>query len=499
VDEQSTTPVRIGEVLAGKYRVERVIGTGGMGVVVEALHVELGQRVALKFMLPAAAENSAAVERFSREARASASLHSDNVVHVTDIGALATGEPFMVMEYLEGEDLGQILKTRGPLGVDEAIDYVLQACAGLAEAHMAGIIHRDLKPGNLFLARRVDTDSVVKIVDFGISKVRVDGAVGKLTDTRDLMGSPLYMSPEQLASSRDVDGRTDIWALGIIMYELLTGAAPFDGDTLPQICSAVLITQAPPILAKRPDLPVGLSAVVAKCLEKKAADRYASVTELAAALAEFAPPRSIVTLERIARLAGGKPPSTEERSHAPSERPHLELVVQPMAETSSTWGPADTRPIAPRSASRAWLAVAMIFVLFGSGALFAFGHRAELFGSLASGDSMTVVTTAASLPAPPEISATPSSAVEVASAPALAEPSATTPPRAPRRGALPSRGAWTLRRAPVATAAPSVDGVPAPGSAWTLDPEGSAVAPKSSATPKPSGTPKAVPGPYDDD
>jgi serine/threonine-protein kinase len=167
---EPSPPVRPGDVVAGKYRVERVLGAGGMGMVVSATHAELDHLVAIKFLLPEAAANQAAVERFSREARASAKLRSDNIVHVTDIGTLESGAPFIVMEYLEGQDLGQVLLSRGPLPVDDALDFVLQACAGLAEAHAAGIVHRDLKPANLFLAERHDTESVVKIVDFGISK-----------------------------------------------------------------------------------------------------------------------------------------------------------------------------------------------------------------------------------------------------------------------------------------------------------------------------------------
>jgi serine/threonine protein kinase len=498
VNQKSTAPVQVGEVLAGKYRVERIIGTGGMGVVVEAMHIDLGQRVALKFMLPDAAANDAAVERFSREARASASLQSDNVVHVTDIGALESGEPFMVMEYLEGEDLGHILKTLGPLTSDDAVDYVLQACAGLAEAHASGIIHRDLKPANLFLAHRVDTASVVKIVDFGISKVNVAGVVGKLTDTRDLMGSPLYMSPEQLASSRDVDARTDIWSLGIILYELLAGVAPFDGDTLPQLCSAVLIAPAPPVLEKRPDLPAGLADVVAKCLEKKPGDRYASVVELADALAEFAPPRSSVTLERISRLAGNSPPPPE-RAPTPSQRPHLELVVQPMANTSSTWTPDETLPPIPKSSTRAWLAVTLVALLVGSGGVFAFGHRAVILRSLGSSPGApAVVVTPPSAPVtaatPSTISsATPSAIVSATPPEPIVVPTAAAASTS-RRPVLPPHTSLASR--PAATSATSASlPVPktpgAPASGWALTRTGS-------THPAPSAAPTAIPGPYDE-
>lgn len=307
-------------MLVGKYLVERVLGEGGMGMVVAATHVELDQLVAIKCLLREVSENKNAVDRFAREARACAKLRGENVVHVIDVGILESGAPFMVMEYLEGEDLEQYLQARGPLSVDEAIDYVLQACAGLAEAHAAGIVHRDLKPANLFLATRADSGCVLKVVDFGISKLIGGATTGDLTLTQDLMGSPFYMSPEQLRSLRDVDARTDIWAMGIILYELLAGTPPFQGDTLPQVCSAVLVNELPPLREKRAELPEGLAEIVTKCLEKEPERRYATVGELAEALASHAPDRSVATLARIARqatthgtepiVADGHPPAT---------------------------------------------------------------------------------------------------------------------------------------------------------------------------------------------
>ena len=498
MNQEPTAPVRIGEILAEKYRVERVLGAGGMGVVIEAVHVELGQRVALKFMLPEAAANAAAVERFSREARASARLQSDNIVHVTDIGTLTSGEPFMVMEYLEGEDLGQILQASGPLGADDAIDYVLQACAGLAEAHATGIIHRDLKPANLFLARRADTVSVVKIVDFGISKVSIPGVAGKATNTRDLMGSPLYMSPEQLASSSDVDARTDIWSLGVILYELLTAAAPFEGDMLPQLCSAVMLATPPSILEKRPDLPAGLWEVVAKCLEKKPNDRYANVGQLADALAAFAPPQSSATLVRISRLAGNLPPTSAVRSSSPSERPHLELVVQPLGHTASSWTPDRTTPLVPRSPKRLWFAVAIVSALVGSGGAFALAHEGVTLRSLGAWRSAAASSTGAvasavvppqtGVPSPAEIA----TAAAVAIAPASAAPA--SPATTPGKVALPSRAAHAPRQLPAPVPATPVANPPTSESAWAirLSPSEAAPSPAAASTALP------VPGPYDE-
>ena len=275
--------VRPGEVLAGKYRIEQVLGQGGMGVIVQATHLQLDERVAIKFLRPQALENEEAVMRFAREARAAVKIKSEHVARVTDVGTLGTGCPYMVMEYLSGSDLSQLIQDRGPLPIEEAVDYILQASEALAEAHALGIVHRDLKPANLFHTRRADGSSCIKVLDFGISKVTGlsgSGADLGMTRTTAVMGSPLYMSPEQMASSRNVDARTDIWSLGIILYELLAGRAPFLADTMPQLCAMILQQSAPPLRNVRPDAPAALQAVLARCLEKEPARRYANSAEL---------------------------------------------------------------------------------------------------------------------------------------------------------------------------------------------------------------------------
>ena len=206
-----------GELVAGKFQIDRVIGQGGMGFVVAATHVHLGQRVALKFLLPAMASDRAVVERFLREARSSAQLRGEHICRVSDVGVLDAGAPYFVMELLEGQDLASMLAARGPIPVPILADYILQACLGLAEAHAAGIVHRDLKPANLFLTLRPDGTPLIKIVDFGIAKDPTSTSF-HLTRTDAVMGSPGYMSPEQLRSTRVADARSDLWALGVILH-----------------------------------------------------------------------------------------------------------------------------------------------------------------------------------------------------------------------------------------------------------------------------------------
>jgi eukaryotic-like serine/threonine-protein kinase len=299
-----SAPVREGDLLAGKYRVERVLGSGGMGIVVAARHIELDQLVAIKFVRDEALSNEQGVQRFLREARAAVKLKSEHVARVLDVGKLESGAPFMVMEYLEGSDLATVLAEQGPLPHASAADWIMQACEAVAEAHAAGIVHRDLKPENLFLTRAVGGAPKVKVLDFGVSKA-VQGPSGDLlglTRTRAMLGSPLYMSPEQMRSSRDVDSRSDIWAMGVVLFQLLTARWPFEADSMPELCLKVVSDPPLSLAALRPDVPQGMVGVVERCLSKDPAKRFAQAGELASALEPFAPPASRVFAER-ARLA----------------------------------------------------------------------------------------------------------------------------------------------------------------------------------------------------
>jgi eukaryotic-like serine/threonine-protein kinase len=317
--KDSSPPVRVGDVVDGKYRVERVVGSGGMGVVVAAEHLKLGRIVALKFLLKSACENREAVTRFLREGQALASITSAHVARVMDVGTLEQGEPYLVMEYLEGADFGAVLKRDGPFPVQTAVRYVLQVCEAVAEAHARGIIHRDLKPSNLFLTLGADRVPYVKVLDFGISKavVQQSGATAEdmgpdavtappayVTNTGALVGSPLYMSPEQIRNARRVDERTDIWAIGVILYELICGTPPFEGETLAGTLAAVSADAPKLMLPLRDDVPVELERVIFCCLEKSPDKRFTSIAKLARALEPFAPADARSSVERISRLLG---------------------------------------------------------------------------------------------------------------------------------------------------------------------------------------------------
>jgi len=299
------TVVSVGDLLAGKYRVEKVLGAGGMGMVVAAMHIALEQRVALKFMLPDAMRSPQAVDRFLREAKSAVRLRSEHVCRVLDVGTLDDGAPYIVMEFMEGQDFADVITQRGPLPVLDVVKYLLQAIEGVAEAHANKIVHRDLKPANLFVTTDNDGTPLVKVLDFGISKSEIGGAA---TKTGDIMGSPAYMSPEQMTSSKDVDARADVWALGVILYQAVTGELPFAGDTLPALCMSVMTKEPRPPIDLRSALPPAFSDIVMCCLDKQIDRRFTNVGALAAALAPFGPPDAAATAARIANVLRRRAP-----------------------------------------------------------------------------------------------------------------------------------------------------------------------------------------------
>jgi serine/threonine-protein kinase len=322
----SQPPVKEGDVLAGKYRVERVLGEGAMGVVVAAMHVHLGERVALKFLKQELASSQEVVARFLREAQSAVRIKGEHIARVSDVGTLETGAPYMVMEYLTGSDLGELVEKRGKFDVAMACDCVIQACDALAEAHTLGIVHRDLKPSNLFLTKRPDGSALVKVLDFGVAKLlNNDPSKPQLTANGAVIGSPVYMSPEQLLGKKTVDARSDVWQLGVILHELLTGDCPFDGRTMAEIMLAIGVNPAKPLRQMRPDAPAELEALILRCLEKDADKRMPDVAALAEGLLPFAANRRahvsvehIVTLIRGPQAAANLPPMRSQLQSAPS-------------------------------------------------------------------------------------------------------------------------------------------------------------------------------------
>jgi len=331
------SPVSPGDVVGGKYRVERVLGSGGMGVVVAARHIDLDQPVALKFILPQALAGKGNVERFLREARAAVRLKSEHVARVYDVGRDGDDRPYMVLELLEGMDLAKLSKQKGPFPVADAVEYVLQACEALVEAHAAGIVHRDLKPQNLFVTRRLNGTPLVKVLDFGISKAIGPAAEGQmaLTDSTAVIGSPLYMAPEQMRSARAAEIRSDVWALGVILYELLGGQLPFDGETVTEVCIRVVNEQPPGLLELRPALDPSLVAIVMRCLAKEPDGRFHNVAALAAALEPFSrsakqggPVRPWRSFEDTQDSAAGNPFAVAPAGAADATGPSTAVTIQ---------------------------------------------------------------------------------------------------------------------------------------------------------------------------
>jgi serine/threonine-protein kinase len=462
--------VEPGQILLGKYRIERVLGMGGMGVVVAATHVTLEERVAIKFLLPQALGNAEAVARFLREARAAVRIKSEHVARVTDVGQLETGAPYMIMEYLDGADLGTISQRRGAFAIEDAIEYILQACEAIAEAHALGIVHRDLKPANLFLVTRADGTPSVKVLDFGISKVSGMAASGSdlsMTKTTTVMGSPLYMSPEQMASSRDVDARTDIWALGAILYELLTGTVPFQADTITQLC-VMILQQAPPSLrALRPDAPEGLERVIVRCLDKDRNGRFGTIAEFAHALAPFAPRRARLSIERVSRVIAGAGLS--------GSQPNLDDAMPPSSRmgtgTGAAWGASG---VDHRGRGRTIGLVAVLLLLSGAAAAGVFllrGHGAATPGGAPVATSKPDDAVAAAVTAPSVETAAPTVAPVV---PPPAEPpsaSATTSaypevsPQAPAKPGAKPAPFLAKGKAPPAAKVAALAPAPAPAPA----------------------------------
>ena len=466
----SVAGVREGDILAGKYRVERVLGIGGMGVVVAAHHIVLDEKVALKFLLPDALGNALAVARFVREARAAVRIKSEHVARVSDVGTLPNGAPYMVMEYLDGGDLAAWLSERGALPIEQAVEFVLQACVAVADAHAIGIVHRDLKPANLFCVRRSDGNLSIKVLDFGISKMTTSfGGSGPsaLTHTSALMGSPLYMSPEQMRSAKDANAQADIWAIGIILFELITGKPPFIAETLPELVLRITSDPPPPIRSFRPDVPEALEAVILRCLEKDRQKRYANVAELALALLPFAPKRSKASVERISGIiqAAGLSAGALALPPSPKSGPGMQVsavsagTLPPVGRT--TLGSGRKKGVVVGGLAGAVAVVALV----GS-AIFlktAKTHREE-----ASQATSAAPAIASASPQPPPVDSANPAETNAADA-AMAEHPPVVPSTAPPPVAAPEIAATTRKKPPLGTPTPLARTPPAATTA-TLNP-----------------------------
>jgi serine/threonine-protein kinase len=470
-----------GTVIDGKYRVDDVLGRGAMGVVVAATHQELREKVALKFLYVRADNGSDFRARFRREAQVSAKLKNEHITRVIDIGTWREHALFMVMEHLTGTDLRKVTRNFGALPVDRAIDYIIQVCEGMAEAHAHGIIHRDLKPSNLFVTKRADGTDLIKILDFGISKWSAqEGELDDLTQTGVVLGSPKYMSPEQLFGSGAVDVRADVWSIGAIFYELLVGHPPFDFPTLTRICAELSSTRPPANMREqRPDLPEALDEVVLRALERDRDGRIANVADLAGAILEAveSPFAAAVKAKLQATLdaaTGREFLGTTTGSLALSSGAFGSMSSAPGGATSSQ---ARAAAAAGRASKvRATLIVLFLLALLAGGAVF-YLHKVDVARVAATPSSASV--------APPPPVAVPSSLSSTASSAAAVAPSASISATSAAPKASPPPPAWVQRPRGIAP--------PATTRATPTSPPADTPAPTAAPTPPPAPTPKVDP------
>jgi serine/threonine-protein kinase len=465
--EHGAVSVEIGDVLVGKYKVESILGQGGMGVVIAAMHLHLQERVALKFLRPGAGKSEEFNARFLREAQVTAKLRSEHIVKVSDVGTLESGAPYMVMEYVSGTDLRTLIKKEAPLPIPRAIDYIVQACEGLAEAHSFSVVHRDLKPSNLFVTTRRDGSDLVKVLDFGISKANLVHAseMEDLTAAGALLGSPKYMSPEQLMNTAQADERSDVWSLAVVLYEMLTGAPPFVAESHAATCMRVLGTGPPPSLCeKRNDVPPELEAAIFRALDRNLEQRTPNVAEFAEDIVDatrmMLPGSVAVSVQRIRRtieshglhLTGSMPRAERPRSLSDS------YTSGSHPSASGAVLSAKTEP--PRKKG-IWIAggVAILTILALLGIIVARGSETvEADASAAGiGGSTSHVET---LPPPPpdvtpEVSRVPAKAPSTAEEDALPQDAATTATTPTQR----PPGRWTPPP-PRTTVPPTPTGTP---------------------------------------
>jgi serine/threonine-protein kinase len=448
--EYGAVNTRVGRTAGGKYKLVRLLGKGGMGEVYEAQHSVIGRRFAIKFLHPHLAANSEVVARFQREAQAAGSLENENIAAVVDAGTADDGAPFLVMEYLDGEDLAHLLVRGGPLPVPRAAYIIIQACRGLAAAHGRGIVHRDLKPENLFICKRNDASDLIKVLDFGIAKLHAGSAGTGLTQTGTTMGTPYYMSLEQARGAKEVDQRTDIYALGVILYEILSGAKPHPGDSYNEILYHVLTQEPAPLDSIRPELPAGLSAVVQKAMAREAGERYPSAADLTAALIPYAG-RAVTPL----RSQVGMAVAIGETMNSP-----VSLRAIPVPTPPSPSEPPSPVPAPSRSRVVVWSSWAAVTVLLVAAALWLGLHYAPRRQAALPTPTAAPVTepvpAPVAAPAPvPTPAPAPAPAATAPPSPTIESPPERPPGRPP--GQHLSKRATPTRAPTAAAKAPSVD------------------------------------------
>jgi len=443
-DEDLARLTGVGTVLAGKYRVEKLVGSGGMGAVVAARHLRLGTRVAIKFLLPRPNSRVTLADRFLREARAVSRITNPHVSRVFDVDLRDDGVPYIVMEFLEGETLGSTLRRRGRLDVGESVDLLLGAAEAIAQAHALGIVHRDLKPENLFVTQTADgAPPILKVLDFGISKTPHTGDTEPSPDSTTgdgFMGSPPYMSPEQLTTPGDVDARGDVWSLGVVLYECVTGTLPFRGSSIGQTCVQILQHAPPAVSLSSPGVPAEFDAVVQRCLAKSRDERFSTLLELSRELAPFGTERARASLRAIAALSNPVPisePSAKDQPSSPTIAPST--LTLPSLDTAPAPTAGSVRQTGPVR-GRLWLAGAAALLAASTIALALARPRAR--GAPVVNVTATQVQSLASVtPAAP--SSVPSQPATVELGPQVADRASVTPP-----AVQPPRSPGKPRRAP---------------------------------------------------
>jgi serine/threonine protein kinase len=427
---------RIGDVIGGRFRVVRIIARGAMSTVVEARHVRHGGAVAIKLLPSGLGQRAAA--RLEREARFLANLRNDHVARIFGVGVLDDGTPYLVMELLTGGDMAALLATEGPLPTDEAIAYILQASRGVAEAHARGIVHRDLKPANLFLTTTRSGAPCLKVLDFGVSKVNEGSAAATAASRDHVVGTPLYMAPEQFSTPAEVDARADVWSLGVCLFELLTGEVPFKEKTILRQYALLITKPAQSVCELRADVPAAVAQVILRCLRRDPKERYATATDLANAL-EAASPAAAA----LARGGTTSPVTTDRVSRLSTLRAVVAALDDGLESdddrSSSETRRFDTQPSAiVARRSRAWwlarCALAASFVAMTGGLVQTFRARTQepivLYAPSLPDNPSPLVAAAA---APPPATTVVTAPINVAQASAAATPSRPAPKARPHR------------------------------------------------------------------